>query len=106
MEPNKREQLPPLNNLRVFEVVARHLSISRAANELNVTPGAVSRQLTALESFVGVQLFSRKHRALVLTEKGREYYEDISKSLSEIQSSTKRLFSGHNQNQLKVRCYS
>ena len=106
MEPNKREHLPPLNNLRVFEVVARHLSISRAANELNVTPGAVSRQLTALESFVGVQLFSRKHRALILTEKGREYYQDISKSLSEIQSSTKRLFSGHNQNQLKVRCYT
>jgi len=106
MQPNKREQLPPLNNLRVFEVVARHLSISRAANELNVTPGAVSRQLAALESFLGTQLFSRKHRDLILTEKGREYYEDISKSLSEIQSSTKRLFSGRNQNQLKVRCYT
>jgi len=106
MQPNKREQLPPLNNLRVFEVVARHLSISRAANELNVTPGAVSRQLAALEAFLGTQLFSRKHRDLILTEKGREYYEDISKSLSEIQSSTKRLFSGRNQNQLKVRCYT
>jgi len=106
MQPNKREQLPPLNNLRVFEVVARHLSISRAANELNVTPGAVSRQLAALESFLGTQLFSRKHRDLILTEKGREYYEDISKSLSEIQLSTKRLFSGRNQNQLKVRCYT
>jgi LysR family glycine cleavage system transcriptional activator len=106
MQPNKREQLPPLNNLRVFEVVARHLSISKAANELNVTPGAVSRQLAALESFVGTQLFSRKHRDLILTEKGREYYEDISKSLAEIQSSTKRLFSGRNQNQLKVRCYT
>jgi len=106
MQPNKREQLPPLNNLRVFEVVARHLSISRAANELNVTPGAVSRQLAALELFLGTQLFSRKHRDLILTEKGREYYEDISKSLSEIQTSTKRLFSGRNQNQLKVRCYT
>ena len=106
MQPNKREQLPPLNNLRVFEVVARHLSISKAANELNVTPGAVSRQLAALESFVGTQLFSRKHRDLILTEKGRGYYEDISKSLAEIQSSTKRLFSGRNQNQLKVRCYT
>ena len=106
MQPNKREQLPPLNNLRVFEVVARHLSISRAANELNVTPGAVSRQLAALELFLGTQLFSRKHRDLILTEKGRDYYEDISKSLSQIQSSTKRLFSGRNQNQLKVRCYT
>ena len=106
MQPNKREQLPPLNNLRVFEVVARHLSISRAANELNVTPGAVSRQLAALESFLGTQLFSRKHRDLILTEKGQDYYEDISKSLSQIQSSTKRLFSGRNQNQLKVRCYT
>jgi LysR family glycine cleavage system transcriptional activator len=106
MQPNKREQLPPLNNLKVFEVVARHLSISRAALELNVTPGAVSRQLTALESFLGAELFSRKHRDLILTEKGREYYEDISKSLLQIHSSTKRLFSGRNQNQLKVRCYT
>jgi LysR family transcriptional regulator, glycine cleavage system transcriptional activator len=106
MQSKVREKLPPLNNLRVFEVVARHLSISRAANELNVTPGAVSRQLTALESFLGTQLFSRKHRDLILTKKGRDYYEDISKSLSEIKSSTKRLFSERNQNQLKVRCYT
>jgi LysR family transcriptional regulator, glycine cleavage system transcriptional activator len=64
-------RLPPLNALRAFEAVARHLSVKRAAAELNVTPAAVSHQIRALEEYLGVQLFHRYNRALELTEAAR-----------------------------------
>ena len=51
--------LPPLNSLRVFEAAARHLSFKRAAEELHVTPAAVSHQIRALEEYCGTQLFRR-----------------------------------------------
>ena len=61
-------QLPSLNALRVFEAAARHLSFSRAAEELGVTQGAVSRQIKTLEDHLGMKLFRRLTRALELTE--------------------------------------
>ncbi|TVQ32947.1 MAG: transcriptional regulator GcvA [Geminicoccaceae bacterium] len=64
-------RLPPLNALRAFEAAARHLSFKRAAEELNVTPAAVSQHVKALEDQLGVALFRRLTRALVLTEAGR-----------------------------------
>ncbi len=64
-------KLPPLNALRAFEAAARHLSISKAADELNVTPAAVSHQVKALESFLGIILFRRLNRALMLTDAGQ-----------------------------------
>ena len=63
--------LPPLNALRAFEAAARHLSFSRAAAELNVTPAAVSHQVKALEEYLGTPLFRRLTRAVVLTEAGQ-----------------------------------
>src|ERR1700739_3001622 len=63
-------QLPMLNPLRVFEEVARHLSFSQAAASLNVTQGAVSRQIKQLEDYLGVALFVRGPRGLSLTESG------------------------------------
>jgi LysR family glycine cleavage system transcriptional activator len=60
--------LPPLNALRAFESAARHLSFTKAAAELHVTPAAISHQIGALEAFYGVQLFRRLTRALLLTE--------------------------------------
>ncbi|MEO0850438.1 MAG: LysR family transcriptional regulator, partial [Pseudomonadota bacterium] len=54
--------LPPLNSLRVFESVARNLSFSKAAEELNVTPGAVSQQIKALEDYLGNQIIRRQKR--------------------------------------------
>jgi LysR family transcriptional regulator, glycine cleavage system transcriptional activator len=63
--------LPPLQSLRVFEAAARHLSFKRAAEELHVTPAAVSHQIKALEDTLGVALFRRLTRALELTETGR-----------------------------------
>ena len=62
--------LPPLNWLRAFEAAARHLSFTRAADELALTQSAVSRQVAALEAFYGVLLFRRLHRALRLSDEG------------------------------------
>ncbi|MCH7943436.1 MAG: transcriptional regulator GcvA [Proteobacteria bacterium] len=64
-------RLPPLNALRAFEAAARHLSVSKAARELNVTPAAVSHQVKALEEFLGIALFRRLNRALMLTDAGQ-----------------------------------
>jgi len=67
MEPRRR-RLPPLNALRAFEAAARHLNFSRAADELSVTPGAVSQQIQNLEDYVGASLFKRTPRGLLLTD--------------------------------------
>ena len=61
-------RLPPLNSLKAFEAVARHLSVKNAAIELNVTSAAVSHQIRTLEDYLGVQLFRRYNRALELTD--------------------------------------
>ncbi len=64
-------RLPPLNALRAFVVAAKHLSFSRAANELHVTPAAISQQIKLLEEHLGCQLFRRSSRSLVLTDEGQ-----------------------------------
>jgi len=64
----QRRRLPPLNALRAFEAAARHLNFSRAADELSVTPGAVSQQIQNLEDYVGVALFKRTPKGLLLTD--------------------------------------
>ncbi len=63
--------LPPLNALKAFEAAARHLSFTKAAAELNVTPAAVSHQVKALEDLLQVRLFRRLTRALRLTDSGQ-----------------------------------
>lgn len=65
------DRLPPLNALKVFESAARHLSLKRAAQELSVTPAAISHQIKLLETYLGVQLFRRLNRGLELTPAGR-----------------------------------
>jgi len=64
-------KLPSLNALRAFEAVGRHLSITRAAEELHVTPAAVSHQIKALEDQLGQDLLRRRHRAVLLTDAGQ-----------------------------------
>jgi len=61
-------RLPPLNALRAFEAAARHLSFTKAAAELHVTQAAISHQIKGLEDYLGVRLFQRRNRALLLTE--------------------------------------
>ena len=64
-------RLPPLNSLKSFAVAARHLSFTRAADELSVTPAAVGQQVRLLEDHLGVRLFERRSRALRLTPAGQ-----------------------------------
>ncbi|WP_171123634.1 MULTISPECIES: LysR substrate-binding domain-containing protein [unclassified Ruegeria] len=76
--------LPPLTTLSAFEAAARHLSFKNAAEELSVTPGAVSHQIKALEGDLGTALFQRKHRGVDLTEDGKDLYEALSSSFTRI----------------------
>src|ERR1700693_1997214 len=77
-------RLPPLSALRPFEAAARLQSFSRAAQELHLTHGAVSRQVRALEDHVGVELFSRYGKRVALTPEGRAFAERIRNALQEI----------------------
>ena len=83
--------LPPLNALRAFEAAARHLSVKGAAAELNVTPGAVSQLLKALEARLGVALFRRVNRGILLTEAGRDYLPPVRNAFRQIADATRRL---------------
>jgi LysR family glycine cleavage system transcriptional activator len=69
--PPPPKRLPPLNSLRAFVAAARHLSLAKAADELNVTPGAVSQQIKQLEDHLGVTLFRRTNRQMLLTDEGQ-----------------------------------
>src|SRR6187431_2633467 len=69
--------LPPLNPLRSFEAIARHLSFAKAADELHVTPAALSHQIRALEEQLGLPLFHRRTRAIELTDAGRLIYPGL-----------------------------
>jgi LysR family glycine cleavage system transcriptional activator len=82
--------LPPLDLVRGFEAAARRLSFTLAAAELFVTQSAVSRQVQALEAFLGVKLFVRRHKALSLTDSGQAYYRPVAAALSELRAATQR----------------
>jgi LysR family transcriptional regulator, glycine cleavage system transcriptional activator len=81
----------PLNALRTFEAVARHLSIKGAADELCVTPGAVSQMIKSLEQHLGVPLFQRANRALLLTDAGRNYLPPIRNAFRQIADASRRV---------------
>jgi LysR family glycine cleavage system transcriptional activator len=83
--------LPPLNALRAFEAAARHMSFSRAAAELNVTPAAISHQIRALEDDLGVRLFRRLNRSLELTESARQLLPDLADAFERIRAGVGRL---------------
>lgn len=85
------KRLPPLNALRVFDAAARHLSFTKAAEELFVTQAAVSHQMKSLEDFLGLKLFRRRNRSLLLTEEGQSYYLDIKEIFSSINEATRKL---------------
>ena len=83
--------LPPLNALRAFEAAARHLSFKLAAHELHVTPAAVGQQVKALEARLGVRLFDRLHKQLILTPAGQSYLPGISDGFRRIADATSQL---------------
>ena len=80
--------LPSLNLIRVFEVAARRLSFKEAANELFVSPPAVSHQIKALEENLGVALFKRENRKISLTAEGKRYYLHVKRGLDLIDTAT------------------
>ena len=83
--------LPPLSALRAFEAAARHMSFSRAADELHVTPAAISHQIHALEQDLGVRLFHRMNRSIELTASARVLLPGLTEAFAGIQSSVRRL---------------
>lgn len=99
------DRLPPLNAVRAFEAVARHLSITLAAEELHVTPGAVSRQVQVLEEYLGVALLKRGHRQVTLTRQGAAYQSSASRAIELLRTASGRLRKSARK-QLKVRAYT
>ena len=83
--------MPPLDLLVGFESAARHLSFTKAGEELFLTQSAVSRQIKELEDQLGVALFQRRHRALVLTEAGQQFYGATAQVLATMRTATERL---------------
>jgi LysR family glycine cleavage system transcriptional activator len=99
---NPNRPLPPLDLLRGFEAAARHLSFTRAAAELFVTQSAVSRQIQALEEFIGAPLFERRHKSLVLTAQGQAYHRAVAAALAQLKEATTRLREAHSGHVLTV----
>jgi LysR family glycine cleavage system transcriptional activator len=84
-------RLPPLNALRFFEAAARHSSFLRAAKELHVTASAISHQIRALEEFVGIPLFHRDGRQVLLTQEGETYLQAVREGLALLAAATDRI---------------
>jgi DNA-binding transcriptional LysR family regulator len=83
--------LPSLNALAAFEAAARHLSLTRAATELSVTPGAVSKQVKALEDRIGRPLFLRLHRALELTPEGQAVFQSLKDAFERVSATIRQV---------------
>ncbi|GEA11441.1 transcriptional regulator GcvA [Alteromonas sp. KUL49] len=86
-----QRRLPPLNALKAFEAAARHLSFTKAADELFVTQAAVSHQIKALEEYLSMKLFLRRNRTLLLTEEGQSYFLELKDIFKHLQEATERL---------------
>ncbi len=88
-----RRKIPSLQALACFDAAARHQSYTRAAQELALTQGAVSRQLSALEEFVGVALFKRTRHGVTLTERGSDYAAMVAIRLQALEQDTLEVMS-------------
>ncbi|HSC15580.1 MAG TPA: transcriptional regulator GcvA [Gammaproteobacteria bacterium] len=88
---NQRYDVPPLDPLLAFEAAARNLSFTKAATELFLTQSAVSRQIQQLEEHLGVKLFERRARTLLLTENGQLFYRAAQDALQKLHDSARRL---------------
>jgi LysR family transcriptional regulator, glycine cleavage system transcriptional activator len=97
-----RRPLLPLNALRAFEATARHLSFSKAAEELHVTPAALSHQIRGLEDLLGLKLFHRRARSIELTEPARQIYPGVRTGFEAIRDAVERLGRGRDDRILVV----
>ena len=96
--------LPSLTALAAFEASARHMSFKAAAAELNVTPGAVSRQIKALEEEVGLPVFSRGSNGIALTAEGEELYAVLAQGFSQASETLHRIKTGNRQTSVTLAC--
>lgn len=99
-------KIPPLNPLKVFEVVARTNNLTNAANELGVSQSAVSRQISTLEEYLGVQLLTRERVGVRLTEVGEDYARRIGPAFEEISEATKFITQKYSDNVIRLRTYT
>lgn len=98
-----RRHLPPLNWLRAFEAAGRHNSFARAADELNVSPSAISQQIRSLEDHIGTSLFIRKNQGLSLSDAGAGLLPSISGGLDAMNAGMRDVYGPSNQNTLIIR---
>ncbi|WP_313684666.1 LysR substrate-binding domain-containing protein [Pantoea sp.] len=100
------EPLPPLNTLIAFECVARYGNISRAAEELNLTQSATSRQILQLEEMLGCKLFTRTQRRVLLTPRGEAYAVQVRQQLSALSHATAEVMGWNGLPQVTIACTS
>jgi len=86
-----KRSLPPLNGLRAFEAAARHMSFTDAAEELSVTQAAISHQVRGLELRLGLKLFVRRNRSLLLSEAGQAYLPSVRSAFDQLNEATEKL---------------
>ncbi len=98
--------LPPLNPLKAFEAAARHCSLTLAAEEMNVSQVAISRQVKVLEDYFEVTLFRRMHRGIELTEEGKHLYEGITKAFLDISNAARRVSRRGRRDILAIQSYT
>lgn len=101
---NNRKPLPPLKALKAFEAAARLRSLTRAAEELHVTQGAVSQQVKLLEEYLDTQLLIRKPRNLELTDAARAYLPVLTDAFNNLLASTNELFGTDHRALLTIKC--
>ncbi|WP_370226857.1 transcriptional regulator GcvA [Pararhodobacter marinus] len=105
MTNSSRRALPPMNPLKAFEAAARHESLTEAADELNVSQVAVSRQVRVLEDFLEVTLFRRQSRGIELTREGKALYNGIGKAFEQIETATRHVSRRGQRNILAIQSY-
>ncbi len=99
---NFSKQLPPLDPLVAFEAAARHSSFALAATELNITASAVSQRIRVLEQRLNAQLFTRGHRSVELTEKGRHFQNSVAVALMHLTNAAAEIRTDDNAEHLEI----
>lgn len=97
-----KNRLPSLNGLRAFEAAARHLSFTKAADELHVTQTAISHQIRRLEEELGLNLFTRRHRGLQLTGQGEQLAVTARQAFDDLRRATQRLRQSEDDNRITI----
>ena len=98
----KRGEIPSIGELTSFVAAAQHGSFTRAAGELNLTQGAISRQIRELETHLGIRLFERIRQRVVLTDAGKMYLSQVKKALDDLADATLRVASFSNSTTLNL----